>query len=130
MPKREFKGDPIDAAAQYIGEADYWDGGETVGGTTEDDMGDEETTGVPEGIDDGSGAESDDEPRETEREVAAILTGIGDRLEALENDVAALQKDDGGASVTAVDRDTLFKIVSGEELTDDERRGVFEQVME
>lgn len=51
MAKREFIGDPIDATMQSIKESRYWGGGETVGGSTEDDKGGEMTEALPSFID-------------------------------------------------------------------------------
>lgn len=53
MPKNSYKGTPIDATMQYIRERSVksTENGETVAGTSDDDMGDERTRVLPDEID-------------------------------------------------------------------------------
>jgi len=68
------------------------------------------------------------EEQEAQRDdVTEALEPIMPKLEEQEQRIAELESDP--VTVGAVDEGTLFKIVSGEELTPDERRAVFEQLI-
>jgi len=73
-------------------------------------------------------ARDDGEKQPTQQDLTDVLGPIVERLEAVEQKLDGQQR--SGATIDAVDEGTLFKIISGEELTDDERKRVFEEVVE